>query len=105
MKMNTSITIAVAAMLTCAVVAPQLANAQEAVTTEAAAPAEAKAVEGQLLYAKGKRLAAVYRVNEDGSAQVILDRKMYVVPASTLSSENGKLTTSLSKGEVIRGAS
>ena len=103
MKMNTSITIAVAAMLTCAVVGPQIAHAQEA--EPAAAEAEFKAVEGQLLYAKGKRLAPVYRVAADGSAQVILNSKMYLVPASTLSIENGKLTTSLSKGEVIRGAS
>lgn len=105
MKMNTSITIAVAAMITCAVVGPQVAHAQDAEVAENAAPVEVAAVEGQLLYAKGKRLAAVYRVSKDGSAEVILDRKMYVVPASTLSIDNGKLNTSLSKGEIIRGAS
>ncbi len=103
MKLNTAITIAVAATLSCAVIAPQFAHAQEAEATTTSS--EVKAIEGQMLYAKGKRLASVYRVGEDGNAYVILGGKMYVIPASTLSIEDGKLNTSLSKGDVIRGAS
>lgn len=62
---------------------------------------EAVAQEGKMLVAaNGARLGAVYRVTDDGSAQLILDGKMVTVPASTLSVVDGKLTTSLSKSEV-----
>jgi len=54
-----------------------------------------------LVTANGARLAPVYRVGADGSAQIILDGKMVTVPASTLSSVDGKLTTSLTKSEVL----
>ncbi len=50
---------------------------------------------------EGARLGAVYRVTEDGSAQVILDGKMITIPASTLSTQNGGVTTSLKKSEVL----
>jgi len=59
------------------------------------------AAEGKMLVASnGARLGAVYRVTGDGSAQLIVDGKMVTVPASTISVVDGKLTTSLSKGEV-----
>ena len=54
-----------------------------------------------LISANGSRLGAVYRVGPDGSAQLIIDGRMVAVPASTLSSVNGKLTTSLTKSEVL----
>jgi hypothetical protein len=57
---------------------------------------------GQMMVtANGTRLAPVYRVTGDGSAQVILDGKMVTIPASTLSATDGKLTTSLTKSEVL----
>jgi hypothetical protein len=49
----------------------------------------------------GSRLGAVYRVGADGSAQIIIDGKLVTIPASTLSNVDGKLTTSLSKSEVL----
>jgi nitrous oxidase accessory protein NosD len=56
---------------------------------------------GKMLQASdGARIGAIYRVSEDGSAQVIINGKMVTVPASTLSVVDGKLTTSLSKSEV-----
>jgi hypothetical protein len=55
----------------------------------------------QLVAANGSRLGAVYRVGQDGSVQMIIDGKMVTVPAATLSSADGKLTTSLTKSEVI----
>lgn len=59
------------------------------------------ASEGKMLVASnGSRLAAVYRVTDDGSAQIILNGKMVTVPADTLSVSDGKLMTSLSKAEV-----
>lgn len=62
---------------------------------------EAVATEGKMLVAaNGARLGAVYRVTDDGSAQLIVDGKMVTVPASTLSIVDGKLTTTLSKSEV-----
>lgn len=66
---------------------------------DTAAPVKVSA--GKMLYAaNGGRIASVYRVNGDGSVQLILDGSMRTVPASTLSMADGKLTTSLSKAEV-----
>lgn len=62
---------------------------------------DAVATEGKMLVSSnGARLGAVYRVTDDGSAQLIVDGKMVTVPASTLSVVDGKLTTTLSKSEV-----
>lgn len=67
-----------------------------------AASAAPVAVKGKMLYAtNGGRLGSVYRVAGDGSVQLILDGNMRTVPANTLSVVDGKLTTSLSKAEVI----
>ena len=64
--------------------------------------APASAVKGSMLVsANGSRLAQVYRVGPDGSAQIIIDGKLVTVPAATLSISGGKLTTSLTKSEVI----
>jgi hypothetical protein len=58
---------------------------------------------GKMLYsAAGHRIASVYRVNAQGNPQVILDGRLITVPASTLSEANGKLTTSLTKRELVR---
>jgi hypothetical protein len=54
-----------------------------------------------LISANGTRLGQVYRVGADGSAQIIIDGKMVTVPAATLSMSTGKLTTSLTKSEVL----
>jgi hypothetical protein len=73
------------------VVASATAGAQESAT----------AAKGQMLIsANGTRLGVVYRVNADGSPQIIIDGKMVTIPAATLSSSNGKLVTSLSKSAV-----
>ncbi|VWX54102.1 hypothetical protein [Novosphingobium sp. 9U] len=67
--------------------------------TEEAAPA-AKLNAGQMLYSNGARLAPIYRVNAEGNPQIILAGKLVTVPASTITSVGGKVTTSLSKKEV-----
>jgi hypothetical protein len=54
-----------------------------------------------LVTSSGTRLGTVYRVGPDGSAQIIIDGKMVTVPASSLSNVDGKLTTSLSKSQVL----
>ena len=67
-------------------------------------PAEATTVvaKGVMLFsADGSRLGAVYRVTNDGSAQIIIDAKMVTVPVATISAKEGKLITTLKKAQVI----
>lgn len=72
-----------------------LATAKDDAASEAAA-------KGKLLVASdGARLGTVYRVGSDGAVQMIIGGKMITVPASTLSSVDGRLVTSLSKNEVL----
>jgi hypothetical protein len=67
--------------------------------TEEASPAKLNA--GQMLYsAAGYRVAPIYRVNAEGNPQLILSGKLVTVPASTISSVGGKVTTSLTKKEI-----
>ncbi|MGA2399247.1 MAG: hypothetical protein ABSG30_14430 [Steroidobacteraceae bacterium] len=54
-----------------------------------------------LVSVDGARLGQVYRVGPDGAAQVILGGKIVSVPATTLSSVDGRLVTSLHKNEVL----
>jgi hypothetical protein len=65
--------------------------------TSAAVPAKGK----MLISADGGRLGIVSRVTADGGVQIILDGKLITVPASTLATVDGKLTTSLSKSAVL----
>jgi hypothetical protein len=66
------------------------------------AAAPVSTVKGSMLIsANGSRLAQVYRVGPDGSAQIIIDGKLVTIPASSLSMSGGKLTTSLTKSEVL----
>ncbi len=84
-----------------AVVLPAAAEAQSDAAPATAATA-AVAEKGKMLTAaNGARLGSVYRVNPDGSAQIIIDGKLVTVPANTLSVANGKLVTSLTKSEVL----
>ena len=71
-------------------------------TLTATAQTPAAAEKGKIVVSSnGSRLGTVYRVGPDGSAQIIIDGKLVSIPASTLSSVDGKLTTSLSKSEVL----
>lgn len=66
------------------------------------ATAQASAAKGNMLVAAdGARLAPVYRLSADGSPQIILDGKLLTIPAGTLSMASGRLTTSLTKREVL----
>lgn len=68
-------------------------------TEEAAAPLQLNA--GTMLYgANGYRIAPIYRVNAEGNPQIILNGRLVTVPASSLSTVAGKVTTSLSKKDV-----
>ena len=73
-----------------------------AYSVSAAEEAPVSPVKGSMLIAaNGARLAPVYRVGADGSAQIILEGKMVTIPASKLSMAGGRLTTSLTKNEVL----
>ena len=84
--------------LTCA-----LATFTAAAQNSSSAAATAAVVEkGKMLVSSnGSRLGTVYRVGPDGAAQIIIDGKLVSVPAATLSTVDGKLTTSLSKSEIL----
>jgi hypothetical protein len=81
-------------VLACALISFSAVAAEQ---SAAALPAKGQT----LTSANGSRLGTVYRVSADGGAQMIIGGKMITVPASTLSSVDGKLTTSLSKNEVL----
>lgn len=67
-----------------------------------AANAQAAAEKGKMLYANGGvRLGAIYKVTEDGSAQIILDGRLVTVPGNTISAADGKIETSLTKNQLI----
>jgi hypothetical protein len=81
-------------MVMCAFVLPAVAQ------QSSAAPAVAE--KGKMLIsANGSRLGAVYRVVGDGAAQIIIDGKLVTVPGNTITLADGKLTTSLTKSEVL----
>jgi hypothetical protein len=77
------------------------AVAQSPSSSEAATIAVAASKGKMLVAANGARLGAVYRVGADGSAQIFIDGKLVSIPVATLSTANGRLTTSLSKSEVL----
>ena len=71
--------------------------------TEAVSAAPVAAAAGRMLYGPdGKRIASIYRVKTNGDAELILDSKLVVVPASSLSVVDGKIATSLTKRELNR---
>ena len=102
--MNKFAPLAFVATLTLFSIAPVALHAEASqsvrAATEASAPVSVTA--GKTLFsATGSRIAAVYRVDSQGRVQVILDGKLITVPASTLSEVNGKVTTSLTKAELL----
>ena len=92
-------------VLACALIAFSAAAQDRSANVDRSAKVNGGALvveKGRMLTASnGARLGQVYRVSADGSVQIIIDGKMVTVPASTLSSGDNKLTTSLSKSEVL----
>ena len=63
----------------------------------------ATAVAGKYLFdANGRLLSSIYKVTPAGSAQIVLEDRQVTVPASTISLVNGKLTTSLTRREILK---
>jgi hypothetical protein len=83
------------------VLACVFAAGADAAVAQSAAGSVGTVSKGQMVEAaNGARLGVVYRVAADGSPQIMFDGKLVTIPASTLSSSNGKLITSLSKAAV-----
>jgi hypothetical protein len=79
-----------------------IVSAATAVQGAAATPTAPVAVPGKMLNdANGGRLALVDRVDQDGSAEIIIDGRLVTVPAATLSVVGGRLMTSLKKPQVL----
>ncbi|WP_242124249.1 hypothetical protein [Sphingobium sp. Sx8-8] len=93
-----------AAMAVAVLAASASHAAQNSDSPATAAPAAARVAKvGDVLRDSGAaRLGAVTRVMADGSVQIIVGTRFVVVPASTLSVTDGKLTTSLSRHEVSK---
>ena len=47
-------------------------------------------------------MGTIYSVQPDGSAQIMLDDHLVTVPASTITLDGGKLTTSLTRAQPSR---
>jgi hypothetical protein len=105
--MNKFAPLALVATLTLFSVAPAALHAETSQSVRAATEASApvNVIAGKTLFGgNGNRIAAVYRVDSAGHVQVILDGKLITVPGATLSEVNGKVTTSLTKAELLRTA-
>lgn len=102
--MNKFAPLAALATLATFALVPLAAHAGSAVTgTVHADGAATKIAEGKMVYgANGQRLAPVYRVNSDGSVQLIMEGRLVTVPSTVLSDVNGKLTSSETKGDLMR---
>jgi hypothetical protein len=85
-----------ATLILSAAALPAVAQDAPASPTSLTASARGKMV----IASDGARLAPVFRVASDGP-QIILDGRMVTIPANTVSMAGGKLTTSLTKGQVI----
>ena len=79
----------------CAFVLPAAAQGPDAAAASVAEKGK------MLVAANGSRLGIINRVGPDGAALVIIDGRMVAVPANTLSAADGKLSTSLTKSQVL----
>lgn len=77
------------------------ANATASIASVAQAKTPAQAKKGSMIYSDGKRIGQVFRVRDNGDAQIVINGKSHLVPASSLIEEDGKLTTTLSRAEVV----
>jgi hypothetical protein len=81
----------------CAFATATIAGEEPSVVATTVAAAKGQMVTG----ADGSRLGVVNRLASDGSPQIIIDGRLVTIPANTLTAANGKLTTSLTKSQVL----
>lgn len=97
--MRKSIAIFTVALATAAAVPPAAAEG------EGTAAGSITARAGQMLYTtSGRPLVAIYKLTAGGDPQVVVERRLVIVPKATLSMSGGKLTTSLSIADLRRMA-
>lgn len=91
--------VAIPLWIVCTALVPFVVPATaEAAQAEAAQTVNAAEFVGKTIYGpKGERIGVIYKVNQNGDAQIIINGKMVIVPASTLALADGKLTTSRDK--------
>ncbi|TYC89629.1 hypothetical protein [Novosphingobium sp. BW1] len=110
--MNTKMLASLCAAAAFLPLSAQATTSQEEATTSAAAivqvaqgtQAQAPAVEarkGSMIYSNGKRIGQVFRVRDNGDAQVVINGQSHIVPAETLIEKDGKLATTLSRSQVV----
>lgn len=92
-----------------AIVAVSMAATPAAFAAQDESPAtevvDASAYEGEMIYdGNGRRIGAVYSVTPDGAPQVIISGKLYTIPSDSLSVADGKLSTSMTKKEIVLSA-
>jgi len=68
--------------------------------SEAPAPAATAHVGQMLRDASGGRIGAVTEVYKDGSVQVIYNSQLVTIPAASLATTDGKLTSSLTRKQL-----
>lgn len=79
------------------------AFAAQAIDAPAAGALSRAPVEGEVLRdAKARILGKVYKVQPSGGVLAIVNRETVRIPADTLSIVDGKLVTSLTKGEALK---
>jgi hypothetical protein len=101
-KSSVIVSLCVCATLSATAFADAFNTSPASVSSPEGTAAAVTAAKGNMLTAaNGTRLGQVYRVGADGSAQIIIDGRMVSVPAGTLSMSGGKLTTSLTKSQVL----
>jgi len=82
---------------------PALANETVDAPAPTAAALSRAPVEGEVLRdAKARIVGKVYKVQPSGGVLAIVNRETVRIPADTLSIVNGRLVTSLTKGEAIK---
>jgi hypothetical protein len=82
---------------------PALAIETAAPPAEAATALERAPKEGEVLRdAGGRQIGKVYKVQASGGVLAIVNRETVRIPASTLSIVDGKLVTTLTKGEALK---
>lgn len=65
--------------------------------------APVKIYQGKMIYgANGHRFAPVYRVNTDGTVQLIMAGRLLTIPTTILYDVNGRLISSQNRGALLR---
>ncbi len=86
-----------------AIAAAAISSSARAGDSPSASPATVRIEVGRMLFdMAGRPIGAIYRMTPRGDPQLILDDRLRTVPVSTISQVGRKLTTSLTRTELMR---